>query len=170
MTFGGKVLGAARGVDMHRWLALGMLVGGAACGHTIPDPKGQPSADDTGTPIVGHAPELVGFQIDFETATGRSMLVAQARLGDIDDNLVPEGTVNARLLDADGAERMVLEGVVIGSPPTELPEPTMLRVPFEIASDPGEAWEVRVQVFDRGGLGSTLEKAVWSPVGSDSGG
>lgn len=153
---------------MQRWMALWLGVVG--CGHTIPEPKDRDPVVDSAAPAVGHAPELVGFGIDFESVTGRSMLVASARLGDIDDNLVPDGTVNARLLDGDGAERMVLDGVVLGAAPTELPEPTMIRIPFEIASDPAEQWEVRVQVFDRDGLASAQEKAVWTPVGEDSGG
>ena len=154
-----------------RWMVLGCgLVVGVGCGHTIPEPKNRPTVDDTGETRPGHAPELVGFAIGFEEATGRTKLVATARLGDIDDNLVPDGTVHARLFDAEGVERTTLDGILIGSAPTELPEPTMLRIPFEIANDPALAWEVHVQVVDRGGLASRMEKAIWVPEAEDSGG
>ena len=152
-----------------RWMVLGcgLVVG---CGHTIPEPKDRSAMNDTGDTRLGHAPELVGFAIGFEEATGRSMLVATARLGDIDDNLVPDGTVNARLFDSAGVERTTLDGVLIGSAPTALPEPTMLRIAFELASDPSVQWEVHVQVEDRDGLASRMEKAIWLPDAGDTGG
>ncbi len=149
-----------------------VLVGGVAgCGHTIPEPKEHRGTVDTAEAPLGHAPELVGFSLDFELAAGRQTLVASSRLGDIDDNLVPDGTVNAMLLDGEGVERTVFEGIAIGSPPTELPEVTLLRIPFSIANDASLAWEVRVQVFDRDGLASEMQKAVWTPpdLGDDTG-
>lgn len=134
------------------------------CGHTQPDTRRGKAPVDTGPVELGHAPSLVGFQVAFEEKSGLDLLVASARLGDIDDDLVPDGSVTAVLRDVDARERMSLDAVEIGAPPTDLPEPTRLRVEFAIADDPSAHWEVQLFVTDRGGLSSEVAKAVWLPV------
>jgi len=142
-------------------LAAGLLVG---CGRTRPDEVKRIVVDDTGPPaMLGHAPELVGLQLSFEEVNGDLILQARARLGDIDDDLVPGGTVTGWLRDADGAERTSLDAIPLGSPPTDLPEPTLLVVPFSIARDPGDAWEVQLTLTDRAGNSSEPGKAAWMP-------
>ena len=138
------------------------------CGHTLPEERPGKAGVDTGPEDLGHAPELVGFALDFEETTGTSMLVATARLGDLDDDLVPDGSVSALLRDDQGRERASLDAVAIGAAPTALPEPTLLRVEFGIASDPAQQWDVQLFVTDRGGLSSDVSKAVWRPA-EDSG-
>ena len=125
---------------------------------------------DTAVPIqVGHAPELVGFQLNFEESGGQLILEARARLGDIDDDLLPDGTLSASLRDAEGFERTRIEAVPLGSPPTNLPEPTLLEVSFPIARSPTEMWEVQLVLTDRSGNMSEPAKEVWFPS-EDTGG
>ena len=168
--------GGATGVSLDDvvevWVRrFAVLAAGAffmGCGHTPPDDQKR-GGGDTGTGVVGHAPELVGFTLEFVEEVGLHTLYASARLGDVDDNLVPDGSVSAVLIDDEGRERTSLEHLSIGTPPSELPEPTHLRVEFGIADDPARMWEVRLRVTDRDGLSSEEVKAVWLPV-EDTGG
>ena len=140
------------------------------CGRTRPDEPKRVAQLDTGAPVVlGHAPELVGFEISFEDVDGQMILQARGRLGDIDDDLVPGGTLSGWLRDADGFERTRIEAVPLGSPPTVLPEPNLLQVAFPIARDPAEIWEVQLTLTDRSGISSEPVKAAWLPP-EDTGG
>ena len=134
------------------------------CGHTLPDEAPAARSADTGTDSrPGHAPELVGLELQFEETEGLLVLVGRARLGDIDDDLLPGGTLSGWLRDADGNERTSLDSLPLGSAPTVLPEPTLLEVHFPIARDPVEPWEVRLTLTDRSGNSSEPTKAVWIP-------
>lgn len=146
-------------------LPLVVLCATMGCGITRPPDKQGHVVADSGNTLPGHAPELVGFRLDFEQEEGRSILVASARLGDIDDNLVPGGSLTAVLVDASGRERTSLEDLELGTSPSELPEPTLLRVPFAIADSPDTIWEVVLTVTDRDGLSSPQVKAAWIPEG-----
>ena len=76
-------------------LVTGMVVG---CGRTRPDhPKGISSIDTAAPELLGHAPELVGFQINFEEVDGKLVLHARARLGDIDDDDAVDDALVARV-------------------------------------------------------------------------
>jgi len=135
------------------------------CGRTRPEDNKGPSPADSGRPAyTGHAPELVGLKIEFVEQGGDLILRARSRLGDIDDDLVPGGTVSGWLRDSTGAERTNLNSIPLGSPPTELPEPTLLEIPFSVARDVKEAWEVQLTLTDRAGNVSESVKQAWIPL------
>ncbi len=135
------------------------------CGRTRPKADRGPSPPDSGQQTYpGHAPELVGFKLTFVEDGGSLILTASSRLGDIDDDLVPGGVVTGWLKDSTGAERTSLAAIPLGSPPTELPEPTLLEIPFSVARDIDEPWEVQLTLTDRAGNSSETVKLAWRPV------